>query len=68
MLALALVVGVGLTIPIGGQQKKAPPRIELRLTRDVVNEDTRTNIANLIGRLEELPDIRTLTGLLASHR
>ena len=39
-----------------------------RLTRDVVNEDTRTNIANLIGRLEELPDIRTLTGLLASHR
>ncbi|WP_293703298.1 MULTISPECIES: hypothetical protein [unclassified Sphingopyxis] len=33
------VVGVGLTIPIGGQQKKAPPRIELRLTRDVVNFD-----------------------------
>lgn len=33
------VVGVGLTIPIGGQHKKAPPRIELRLTRDVVNFD-----------------------------
>lgn len=33
------VVGVGLTIPIGGQQKKAPPRIELRLTRDFVNFD-----------------------------
>jgi hypothetical protein len=33
------VVGLGLTIPIGGQQKKAPPRIELRLTRDVVNFD-----------------------------
>ena len=33
------VVGVGLTIPIGGQHKKAPPRVELRLTRDVVNVD-----------------------------
>lgn len=33
------VVGLGLTIPIGGQRKKAPPRVELRLTRDVVNFD-----------------------------
>lgn len=33
------VVGVGLTIPIGGQRKEAPPRVELRLTRDVVNFD-----------------------------
>ena len=33
------VVGLGLTIPIGGQHKKAPPRVELRLTRDVVNFD-----------------------------
>lgn len=33
------VVGLGLTIPIGGQYKKAPPRVELRLTRDVVNFD-----------------------------
>lgn len=33
------VVGVGLTIPIGGGLAKAPPRVELRLTRDVVNFD-----------------------------
>lgn len=33
------VVGLDLTIPIGGQHKKAPPRVELRLTRDVVNVD-----------------------------
>ena len=33
------VVGLGLTIPIGNQHKKAPPRVELRLTRDVVNFD-----------------------------
>ena len=33
------VVGVGLTIPIGGERTKAPPRVELRLTRDVVGFD-----------------------------
>lgn len=33
------VVGVGLTIPIGGQKAKDPPRVELRLTRDVVGFD-----------------------------
>ena len=33
------VVGLGLTIPIGGERKKSPPRVELRLTRDVVNFD-----------------------------
>lgn len=33
------VVGLGLTIPIGGNRQKAPPRVELRLTRDVVNVD-----------------------------
>lgn len=33
------VVGLGLTIPIGGGRDKAPPRVELRLTRDVVNFD-----------------------------
>ena len=33
------VVGLGLTIPIGGERKKSPPRVELRLTRDVLNFD-----------------------------
>jgi hypothetical protein len=33
------VVGIGLTVPLGGERKKAPPRVELRLTRDVVNVD-----------------------------
>jgi len=33
------VAGVGLTIPLGGSRHKAPPRVELRLTRDVVNMD-----------------------------
>ncbi|MBJ7438762.1 MAG: hypothetical protein JHD35_07030 [Sphingopyxis sp.] len=33
------VVGLGLTIPIGGAKKEAPPRVELRLTRDMVNFD-----------------------------
>jgi len=33
------VVGVGLTLPLGGSRQKAPPRVELRLTRDVVNVD-----------------------------
>ncbi len=33
------VVGLGLTIPIGGNRQKAPPRVELRLTRDVMNFD-----------------------------
>ena len=28
-----------MTIPIGGDREKAPPRVELRLTRDVVNFD-----------------------------
>ena len=32
-------VGLGLTIPIGGTRKKDPPRVELRLTRDMVNFD-----------------------------
>lgn len=33
------VVGLGVSIPIGGNRKKAPPRVELRLTRDVINSD-----------------------------
>ncbi len=33
------VVGLGLTSPIGGNRQKAPPRVELRLTRDVMNFD-----------------------------
>lgn len=33
------VVGLGLTIPLGGNRQKAPPRVELRLTRDMVNID-----------------------------
>lgn len=33
------VVGLGVSIPIGGDRKKAPPRVELRLTRDVINFD-----------------------------
>lgn len=33
------VVGLGLTIPLGGTRQKAPPRVELRLTRDLVNID-----------------------------
>jgi hypothetical protein len=32
-------VGVGLTIPFGTARQKAPPRVELRLARDVVNMD-----------------------------
>ena len=34
------VVGRGVSIPIGGDRKKYPPRVELRLTRDVVNFDS----------------------------
>ncbi|WP_137753048.1 hypothetical protein [Sphingopyxis sp. L1A2A] len=33
------VVGLGLTIPLGGTRQKAPPRVELRLTRDMVSID-----------------------------
>ncbi len=33
------VVGLGLTIPLGGNRQKAPPRVELRLTRDMVTTD-----------------------------
>lgn len=41
------VVGLGLTIPIGRQHKKAPPRVELRLTRDVVNFDGTRQSSNM---------------------
>lgn len=33
------VVGLGLTVPFGGSRKKDPPRLELRVARDVVNMD-----------------------------
>ncbi|WP_428627700.1 hypothetical protein [Sphingopyxis sp.] len=46
------VVGLGLTIPIGGDRKKAPPRVELRLTRDVVNFDGNRQSSSGIGPTE----------------
>lgn len=46
------VVGIGLTIPMGGTRQKAPPRVELRLTRDVVNMDG-TRLSNSGARLNE---------------
>lgn len=33
------VVGLGVTIPLGGARQKSPARIELRIARDMVNVD-----------------------------
>jgi hypothetical protein len=33
------VVGIGLTLPFGGQRKPEPPRVELRIARDVIGWD-----------------------------
>ena len=47
------VVGLGVSIPIGGDRKKAPPRVELRLTRDVINFDgTRQSSNNGVRPIE----------------
>ena len=33
------VVGLGITLPFGGQRKPEPPRVELRIARDIVGSD-----------------------------
>lgn len=45
-------VGVGVTIPFGGNRKKDPARVELRIARDMVNMDGSRQSATSLRTME----------------